>query len=133
MIIQRWSWSFWNPLLKAHEAIDFYVLMPNPIVSPLTSRNNSSCVLLIQWRDQRVLLTGDIEKEAEQAIISSKQKVRADILVAAHHGSPTSTTKEFLHQVNPSVVVISEHKKRMRRHWFDSQVIVEKPYYYTYI
>ena len=104
---QRWSWSFWNPLLKAHEAIDFYVLMPNPIVSPLTSRNNSSCVLLIQWRDQRVLLTGDIEKKAEKDLLKRYQMRPVTLMVAPHHGSKTSSSAEFVETLRPTHVVFS--------------------------
>ena len=104
---QSWSWSFWNPLLKTYEAIDFYVLIPDPIDSSLTSRNNLSCVLLIKWRDQQILLTGDIEKRAENVLLKRYQMQPVTLLVAPHHGSKTSSSPRFVKTLRPSHVVFS--------------------------
>ena len=51
--------------------------------------------------------TGDGEKEVEQALLASGEYLRADVFKAAHHGSDTSNTSEFLAQVMPKVVLIS--------------------------
>jgi competence protein ComEC len=54
-----------------------------------------------------MLFTGDIESEVEKQLLESGVDLSADIYKAAHHGSITSNTKEFLDAVNPSVVLIS--------------------------
>jgi competence protein ComEC len=54
-----------------------------------------------------VLLTGDIEAEAEHQLVAAGTPLASTVLKAAHHGSCTSTTQEFLEAVDPEVVVIS--------------------------
>ena len=44
---------------------------------------------------------------AEQAMLSTRQPLRADVLKVGHHGSHTSTTTAFLDSVRPSTAVIS--------------------------
>ncbi len=56
----------------------------------------------------RILLTGDIEKEAEN--ILSNDIGHADIMIVPHHGSNTSSTVDFVNKVNPSIAVISYGK-----------------------
>jgi competence protein ComEC len=72
--------------------------------------NNHSCVIKIASRGVSVLLTGDIEKEAEQALVSmntGSSKLKSNVLVAAHHGSKTSSIRPFIQAVSPEYVVIS--------------------------
>lgn len=71
-------------------------------------RNNTSCVLRISTRGANVLLTGDIEKQAESYLVQQAgNALQADILLVAHHGSKTSSSDVFLHQVNPRYALIS--------------------------
>jgi competence protein ComEC len=67
--------------------------------------NNSSIVCLVNHKGLMVLFTGDIEKPAEDYILS--KNIQADILKVAHHGSNTGTSEEFLRKVNPELCVIS--------------------------
>jgi competence protein ComEC len=72
--------------------------------------NNHSCVIKIASRGASVLLTGDIEKEAEQMLVSmntGSSKLKANVLVAAHHGSKTSSIRSFIQAVSPEYVVVS--------------------------
>ena len=69
--------------------------------------NNISLSLLFRYGDFRFLDTGDGEKEAEQALLASGQDLSADVFKAAHHGSHTSNTADFLQAVHPGTVVIS--------------------------
>ena len=78
--------------------------------------NNGSVVIRIVYRETAILLTGDIEHETDSDLMLWNHRLRSDILKAAHHGSRTSSTPEFLAGVNPSVVAISCGKNNKFRH-----------------
>jgi competence protein ComEC len=64
--------------------------------------NDASCVLRVRTPKESVLLPGDIEKRSEAALLRDEPaRLAADILVAPHHGSNTSSTAEFLQTVRP--------------------------------
>jgi competence protein ComEC len=69
--------------------------------------NNSSLVLKLRWRDVSFLLTGDIEAPAEEALLASGLDLSATMLKVAHHGSKTSSTRDFLDAVSPDISAIS--------------------------
>ena len=70
--------------------------------------NNGSLVLRLDYGDVSFLLTGDIEVDAERHLVANAgDKLRADVLKVAHHGSRTSTTQSFLDAVNARSAVIS--------------------------
>ncbi len=70
--------------------------------------NAVSAVNRFVFKDEHsFLFTGDIYDKQEKEIISFyKENLKSDVLKVAHHGSKTSTTKEFLEEVMPKVVVI---------------------------
>ena len=69
--------------------------------------NNLSIILMVQHGDNRFLLTGDMERVAENDLIESGADLKADVLKVGHHGSETSTGYRFLREVMPSYAVIS--------------------------
>lgn len=72
--------------------------------------NNHSCVIKISGNNMSLLLTGDIEAAAERLILdkyADLDVLQADVLIAAHHGSKTSSTRSFVQAVSPKYVVIS--------------------------
>ena len=54
-----------------------------------------------------MLLPGDLEARAERALLASGADLRADLLKLPHHGSRTSSTREFLAAVGAQVAVAS--------------------------
>ncbi|HEY1076023.1 MAG TPA: DNA internalization-related competence protein ComEC/Rec2 [Fontimonas sp.] len=90
----RWRW----------DGVEFRVLHPH---GEGGSNNNRSCVLRIDgpWR---VLLPGDIERDAERRLLAAHgDALAADVLLSPHHGSRTSSTPAFVAAVNPRVVIHS--------------------------
>ncbi len=71
------------------------------------STNNRSCVLLITGH-QRTLITGDIEAEQEAKLVRSLgDDLRAELLLAPHHGSSTSSSAQFVDRVRPAYVIFT--------------------------
>ncbi len=92
------------------DGVTFKVLSPDLLDANAvknSSENNRSCVVLVDTGTQRILLTADIEKEAEQVLVLSGQDIHADILLSPHHGSKTSSSPAFLDAVNASNVIVS--------------------------
>ena len=84
----------------------------NTVLAPtetFSDPNEMSVVLKCQYGETSFLLTGDAEKESEEAMLKkwSRSMLECDVLKVGHHGSDTSTSKEFLDAVSPSIAVIS--------------------------
>ncbi|HKC63695.1 MAG TPA: ComEC/Rec2 family competence protein [Pyrinomonadaceae bacterium] len=71
------------------------------------SRNNDSVVLRLSFGNRVFLLTGDMEKEAEAALVNAQDDLGCDVLKVAHHGSHTSSTDAFVKATRPGLAVIS--------------------------
>jgi competence protein ComEC len=92
---ERWVW----------EGVEMAVLHPD---GSGYSDNDGSCVLRVRTAGAGVLLPGDIEAGVEQALVGQGAEALASaVLVAAHHGSATSSTRSFLEAVGPRWVVYS--------------------------
>ena len=65
-------------------------------------KNDQSLGLLLDIRGNKILTMGDLSSPYED-----KLKVQADILKLSHHGSASSSSKEFIGQVKPKMVLIS--------------------------
>ncbi|HAN44068.1 MAG TPA: hypothetical protein DCP97_01615 [Ruminococcaceae bacterium] len=76
-------------------------------VQQFDSLNNISVVCRLSLGKTSFLFTGDMEAEAETALLKSGAKLSSTVLKLGHHGSKTSTTQKFLDEVNPSYAVIS--------------------------
>jgi competence protein ComEC len=72
--------------------------------------NNYSTVLKLTYGGNKFLFMGDAEKLSEGEILDSNLDVSADVIKVGHHGSSTSSSKEFLDKVSPKIAVISVGK-----------------------
>ncbi|MDQ5883709.1 MAG: competence protein ComEC [Pseudomonadota bacterium] len=71
-------------------------------------KNNHSCVLQVNNIKYAILLTGDIEKKAEGALISAlRNRPETTVLLVPHHGSRTSSTEAFLKAVKAKLAIVS--------------------------
>jgi competence protein ComEC len=95
---QRWQW----------DGVDFDVLHPDEATTAAGGRPNTvSCVLRISGTQGSALLTGDIERAQELALVERHaQALRSDVLLVPHHGSRTSSTAAFIEAVAPRVAVV---------------------------
>ena len=69
--------------------------------------NNYSIGIRLTFGENAFLFTGDAEEEAEQDMLASGMDLSADVFKAAHHGSDTANTADFLKAIHPEAVVIS--------------------------
>ncbi|MBI4665508.1 MAG: DNA internalization-related competence protein ComEC/Rec2 [Nitrospinae bacterium] len=109
--------------LKTGDFIDFpdgpsiRVLSPPPGPLPFDEESNDRCLaFILEYRGRKVFFAGDISKEVERWLISSGMDIRADAIKLAHHGSDTSTSKEFLKAVGAKTGVISVGFMNRHRH-----------------
>ena len=90
---QHWEW----------DGVRFEVLHPAASdynAYPPRKPNAMSCVLRIEdAQGARALLTGDIEAAQEHTL--QAEDVKADWLLVPHHGSNTSSTRDFIGAVQP--------------------------------
>ena len=82
--------------------------------------NNNSIVCKLHYKNFSMLFTGDIEEIAEKRILQeykdNLQLLNSTILKVAHHGSKTSSTKEFINVVKPKVALIGVGKNNKFGH-----------------
>ncbi|WP_066715495.1 ComEC/Rec2 family competence protein [Clostridium sp. Marseille-P299] len=69
--------------------------------------NNWSVGIKLTLEDTSFVMCGDAEKEAEEDILSNGIDLKADVLKLGHHGSRTSSSKDFVDAVDPSYIVIT--------------------------
>jgi len=80
------------------------------------STNNDSITLRVKFGEHSILLTGDIEKPAERALVESHQDLTANVVKVPHHGSQTSSTDDFVRATNPDLAIISVGRNSMFGH-----------------
>jgi competence protein ComEC len=92
---QSWQW----------DGVHFRVLSPGP--GGGDRDNDSSCVLLVEGRGGRVLLTGDISSRMEPAVAAALGPGPPPVLLAPHHGSKTSSGAAFIAALKPPLALVS--------------------------
>ena len=86
------------------DGVHFQVLHPAQAAG--MSANDRSCVVRVRTRDLTLLLSGDIEERAERSLVQRHGSgLKADVLVVPHHGSRTSSTRDFVRAVSPDVAI----------------------------
>ncbi|RQO33439.1 DNA internalization-related competence protein ComEC/Rec2 [Herminiimonas sp. KBW02] len=106
---QTWEW----------DGARFEVLHPSTdsYESSKWKPNARSCTLKITLGEHAILLPGDIEARQEAELVANQaDMLRADILLAPHHGSGTSSTEPFLRAVDPQFAVFQVGYRNRYRH-----------------
>ncbi|MCJ7453309.1 MAG: DNA internalization-related competence protein ComEC/Rec2 [Steroidobacteraceae bacterium] len=85
----RWTW----------DGVDFEWLHPAPPLLP--KDNDRSCVLLVRAGNQALLLTGDIQRDAEAELLARGLPADIKVVVVPHHGSRTSSGQSLVDATRP--------------------------------
>lgn len=102
---QQWRW----------DGVEFSILHPADGFSG-KKKNDRSCVLKIQNEHYAMLLTADIERPAEKWLLRQQADLAADVLLAPHHGSKTSSSPAFINAVAPQLGIITSGYRNRFNH-----------------
>lgn len=92
--------------IRLDDDVTAYVLAPESSGSGIS--NDRSLVIKVCYGSTSVLLTGDIESEAEASIVARYGSfLKSSIVKAPHHGSRSSSTPSFVAASDPDHLVIS--------------------------
>jgi len=86
------------------------------------SENNLSLVCSIDFAGVKVLLCSDIEQRAQKELLRIYPDLKADIVIAPHHGSARTRYKHFLDSLSPDIVISSCSKTQ-----YESQQVLAIP------
>ena len=89
--------------LSNDSSLDFLA----PVKDNYENTNDYSAVIKLTHGNTKFLFTGDAEKTSEKDILNSNVDLSSNILKVGHHGSHSSSSKEFLDKVNPKMAIIS--------------------------
>lgn len=110
---EAWRW----------DGVDFTVLSPPE--TGFAGENDNSCVLRVDAGRHSFLLTGDIEREAENWLVHEYgEKLNSSVLLAPHHGSKTSSGQAFLERVDPELILVPAGY--LNRFGFPHRQVVER-------
>jgi len=72
------------------------------------STNDDSVVLRLRFGERTLLMTGDIERKSEAALVAARdEQLPSDVVKVAHHGSKTSSTEAFIAVTHAKLAIIS--------------------------
>lgn len=88
--------------------------------------NNDSLVLMMEQEGFKILFTGDLEVDGEEAVLREYGELLAGttILKVGHHGSKTSSGENFLAQLNPELSIFSAGKDN--RYGHPAEEVIER-------
>ncbi len=89
--------------LSNDSSLDFLA----PVKDSYENTNDYSAVIKLTHGNAKFLFTGDAEKASEKDILNSNVDLSSNVLKVGHHGSHSSSSKEFLDKVNPKMAIIS--------------------------
>lgn len=93
--------------INIEEGLSITVLHPEGKTYLQNNNNNQSIVLRISYGEFSILLTGDIEKEAMQALLDDGRLHNTTVVKVPHHGSKGSLLPAFYQQIQAHYAVIS--------------------------
>jgi len=100
-------------LIEGSDGVTIKVYNPEGQIRPEEDdqQNNASLVMTVSYQKFNLLLCGDIEAEVEKQLVAEMQALSSEkdfqIIKIPHHGSKTSSTREFIQAIDPETAVIS--------------------------
>jgi len=80
------------------------------------NENDNSSVIYTELNNHKFLFMGDASITIEKEILNKYNLPDIDVLKVGHHGSKTSSGKEFINKINPKYSIISVGKNNRYGH-----------------
>jgi competence protein ComEC len=93
--------------------------------------NNCGMVMKLNYAGKSILFTADIQVPPELELLKHPGVLKADVLVAPHHGSAESSTPAFLRAVNPRMIVCSNDSALTHKQMVFDKIAGRWPVYRT--
>jgi competence protein ComEC len=87
-----------------------------PFIESKNTINDNSIAFILQYKQFRMLFTGDAGVAAEQRFLNEGVDLHADVLKVGHHGSAYSSSPAFIAAVHPEYAIISVGRHNMFGH-----------------
>lgn len=94
----------------------FEILALHPYAIKCRDANTESITLRVKGASHSAILTGDLTVAGEKQIMKTEAFLKSDVLKLGHHGSKTSSSRQFLDRVQPKLALISSGKNNKFRH-----------------
>jgi len=80
------------------------------------NENDNSNVIITEINGYKFIFMGDASVTTEKEIINKYNLPNIDVLKVGHHGSKTSSSKDFINEINPRYSIISVGKNNLYGH-----------------
>ena len=80
------------------------------------NENDNSSVLYLKLSNYKFIFMGDASIDVENKLIKTYSLNDIDVLKVGHHGSKTSSSKDFINYINPKYSIISVGKNNLFGH-----------------
>lgn len=130
-----------NKIFTLAEGITMEILDSQYYSTPDTTNenNNSVCTLITQKvgeKEKNFLFTGDLEAEGETYLAQNDNLPHVDLYKAGHHGSKTSSNKDFLEVIQPKTICVcccagSSEYTTVANNQFPTQEFIDRVSVYT--
>lgn len=106
-----------NRIETALYSIDFYAPTEKYVTQHGESiPNDYSPIMVLNYNGKKIMLTGDASEVSEDLAMKKSILPDVDVLKVGHHGSATSSSEEFLAQIQPEIAVICVGKDNTYHH-----------------
>ncbi len=86
---------------------EFFTVSPGEDILELKDENEASVVLLMKYKNIKVLFSADAQFEAEEKMVDGEYDISADVIKIGHHGSAQASSASYLDKVGARYAVIS--------------------------
>lgn len=98
---------YYGEILKGFEPAVVKILHPPSFASDITTTNDNSCVLKIDYCGCSILLCADIQEKGIVSILLKPSEIRSNIIQIPHHGSLINNLEAFVNAVQPAYAFIN--------------------------
>ncbi len=105
-----------NPSLKSPATVNILWPSPEAAANTALSDNDKSTVSLIRFGQSTILICSDIEQAAQRWLLNLHPQLKADVVIAPHHGSVRTLDRHFLDTLGSQIVICSCGRTDLEKH-----------------